>query len=102
VTQDRTIGNSDLLQDFMLAIQHVMLNMCKCSVHSEYIQASCGQVDASVELEVFLCNQKSKKISCSSFDRTSHVLEVNHNVIFIRINTFTSCFTLCEHIVLFH
>jgi sorting nexin-17 len=59
LTQDRTIGNSDLLQDFMLAIQH----------------ASCGQVDASVELEVFLCNQKSKKISCSSFDRTSHVLE---------------------------
>lgn len=48
-----------------------------CILYMYLYQASSDQHEMTVELDVFLCNGKSKKVNCSSYDRTSHVLEVN-------------------------
>ncbi|XP_003386341.1 PREDICTED: sorting nexin-17-like [Amphimedon queenslandica] len=59
LAQDRNIGSSDMFQDFMLSCQ----------------QISSGEEDKEVEIDVYLSNEKSKKIKFSSFDRSPHVLE---------------------------
>lgn len=57
--QDRTIGTSDLLKEFLISIQ----------------KASSDVSESSGEIEVFLVNGKSVSVTVGSFDRTDQVLE---------------------------